>query len=62
MREIKINQKQLEKWWKELNTWHFPKDFRKPLTGNERQAIRGAFSVIDYFITWKYPKFIVRKH
>lgn len=60
--KIEIDKKQLEKWWEILNHWELPKEFPQPMTGDKKQYIRGAFEVVDYFITWKYPpgKFVER--
>ena len=59
-KKLKINQKELEKWWDELNKWKLPQGLRKP-SGDEKQFIRGAFEVVDHIITWKFPGFIKRK-
>ena len=38
-KEIRINQKELEKWWNILNNWEIPKDLKKPMTRKKHASI-----------------------
>lgn len=41
-------ERRLAEWWVLLNCWVWPPDLDgMPATGDRRQAIRGAFAVVD---------------